>query len=353
VSFLKTKIKSFCKTLAKIITLILVTLVFLEIGLGLMFALKDTSAQLIHLSEVQDFPYLYYRLKHHERDNADGLPTQYSRKKSEGAYRVILIGGSTAAWQSAEVLEAQLEKRLSLDVELINGATEGYGVEQEFLSVQILLQKYEPDLIVSLNGYNDFQSIRLNHFEMSHLVIPPQNEKEFHVIQFGKDQKSSFSRLRFLFKNCHRGWKFAEALVRGKNQYDFTDLLNESRQKDFAELFSSIIKDTYDFCAAKGIRYLSIMQPVRWYQPPALSNEDSATSLVREKGEIAFAKLYHSMESKALKFTFARSVTPIMNDHLDTFLDDCHFNENGKAILSEALAKVIAEEIRSNKSHVK
>ena len=53
----------------------------------------------------------------------------------------------------------------------------GYVVEQEFLLLQLVLQKYEPDLVFGLDGYNDLMSYKLNRHTSKTIPLPPQNSR--------------------------------------------------------------------------------------------------------------------------------------------------------------------------------
>lgn len=91
----------------------------------------------------------------------------YPARPPEGVKRVLFLGGSVAFGGALEeedtparLLEAELEKRLGLEVEVINGAGEGYLTWQNAARLDELLDAYSPDLVVyHLQGRTVFQEM--------------------------------------------------------------------------------------------------------------------------------------------------------------------------------------------------
>lgn len=91
----------------------------------------------------------------------------YPARAATGVKRVLLLGGSVAfggaleeADTPARLLEAELETRLGGEVEVINGAGEGYLTWQNSVRLDELLDAYSPDLVVyHLQGRTVFQEL--------------------------------------------------------------------------------------------------------------------------------------------------------------------------------------------------
>ena len=94
----------------------------------------------------------------------------YNKKK--GTYRIFLLGGSTAAsYQSHSntlTIPALLEKSLREDetlkrklgindFEVINAARSGYIATQELLLMVMYLVEYQPDMIITFDGFNEWK----------------------------------------------------------------------------------------------------------------------------------------------------------------------------------------------------
>jgi len=100
--------------------------------------------------------------------NEDGFRgTSWRRDKPEGTRRVIVLGGSAAFGVGAtgddRVLAPQLERRLDavarargLRVEVWNAGVIGYDSTQELVLLATRLIDRAPDVVVLLDGWNDF-----------------------------------------------------------------------------------------------------------------------------------------------------------------------------------------------------
>jgi len=94
--------------------------------------------------------------------NADGFRGPPLREPGS-AYRVLLLGGSTAfGWGASDdaaciapQLQAELERRWGRPVEVINGGVPSYRLADELALLALRGLDHEPDLVISLTGYND------------------------------------------------------------------------------------------------------------------------------------------------------------------------------------------------------
>lgn len=89
-------------------------------------------------------------------------------RKTEGTYRIIVIGGSTVMGQGAPrpsdnlvgklrqtAKDLQLTGPNETTVEFINGSVGGYHSGQEYLHLFNDLLRYSPDLVIVYDGWND------------------------------------------------------------------------------------------------------------------------------------------------------------------------------------------------------
>jgi hypothetical protein len=112
------------------------------------------------------------------RHNSKGFrrSTEVSVAKSSGAYRIFLMGGSTAygtggLWphiddkyavlKNSETIDAYLEQALSSalsgrKVEVINAAITSTWTHHNLIYLNQTILKYNPDMVLFLDGFNDY-----------------------------------------------------------------------------------------------------------------------------------------------------------------------------------------------------
>jgi hypothetical protein len=101
----------------------------------------------------------------------DNLRKVYQVPKPNDVFRVIVLGGSTVEGDgslgSTTTLPAKLQdilraryksaKRLQSRIEVINAGVGGYFSTQELLFYVSELRRFQPDLVISYNGWNDLR----------------------------------------------------------------------------------------------------------------------------------------------------------------------------------------------------
>jgi lysophospholipase L1-like esterase len=326
-------------------------LIFVEIALGVVFWIRDAGVPLVHLEHTADAPYVYYGFASTSENgrNADGFLSDSPREKPEGVYRVAILGGSVAERLGSArdddgelLLESELRRALGSDrVELVNAGMSGYVVEQEFILLQLVLQQYRPDLVFGLDGYNDLMSFKLNRYVSTRVPLPPQNYRDFLVISEGKRKSAFLSRFSSLFRHGMRALDFLARLSRGEHPYDFTNV-GEEEYGAVSDAYVGIVGDTRDLAGAKGIRYVSFLQPVRYYRRDAdghLHSREEAPEL---------ARLYGSFEERLATLPYAHSLTHVFDGDREVYLDSCHVTREGNRILAREIAARLAPEIEAD-----
>lgn len=334
---------------------VLVLAVLLEAGLGLVFWMKDASGQLIHLDQTKDEPYVYYGYFDTPENgrNEDGLVFTGSIEKPANTYRVALIGGSVAEFLGREydsegntLLQTMLRNQLNdPTIEVVPAGMAGYVVEQEFIHTQLRIQKYQPDLVVGLDGYNDMMSFKLNRYMDTEVLLPPQNYGQFQVITDGKRAQSFTSRFAPLFRNTWRAAYFVERAMTDQASSDFSTV-TEATYEQYSDYYLQIIKDTRDFCNVKGISYVSLLQPVSFY------NNEADGFRISDAEPPAMAMMYNSFEKKVLGLPNTASLTHIFDDNLDVYLDYCHVDRTGNELLAREMAEVLAPMILNDSNYI-
>jgi len=329
----------------KILSLVLlpfIVLVITEVFFGIAFFIKDVRHQLIHLENTIDYPYLYFSFKPDDKvhfTNEDGLFTDKERNKESDKYRVILVGGSVVRGSLSDrnkTIASYLEKGLNNSfqgdvIEVVNAGMHGYTIEQEFIFIQLMLQHYNPDMIIGIDGYNDLMSFKLNR----HADFPatPQNWRDFKVIQSGKDKQKSYYRFKVLFKNTFRATDFVTRLIKRQNIYDYSGV-TEVRLEEVSGLYLTVLDDIRDFCNAKDIRFYTFLQPIKWYAPNTAQH-------VRLNGIPELCRLYEKYDEKTIQLPYGFSLTDIFENNLDVYIDDCHVHPSDNLIFAKAIGDVI------------
>lgn len=316
-----------------------VLLVSLEIGLSLVFWIKDSRSAVIKVPAV-DKPYTYFTFSPDPvlLTNEDGLYTKAARAKASGKFRIILVGGSVARSSQGRIpyeqtiaaeLERALNSRLKTNsIEVINAGVAAYVAEQEFILIQLVLQQYQPDMIVTLDGYNDVLSFDANRPDDA--AYAPIDYRRMKVIEQGKEQESAFYRLRVCFKNVLRAKRYFMAALSRDERRDYSSI-SDAQIERAAAGYLGILRDMKDFASAKQIALYSFLQPVRWYAPESPQH-------ARLAGVPQLAKLYSRYEEGIRQYPWARSLTDVFEKNLDLYNDDCHVKARGNEIFAAAMA---------------
>ena len=321
-------------------SLLLLTTAFLtEFALGLIYDYRNRGIEPI---AAKDYPFLYFLYEKSPERDIHGFKTNHPIAKPSGKFRIILTGGSVAMGNApkesiAHYLEQELNERFVTNrIEVINAGVSAFVAEQVFLNIQLILQHYEPNIIVSLDGYNDLMTFRLNRQYPSEFELPPHYWQDFMVIKYNSEKASFRSRFSYLFKNISYAIRYFNRKEFEKN-YDWSSL-NEDSLRPYSTRYWQILDDTYDFCKAKKISYYNFLQPVRSYDRNAAQDDADMR---------AMSLLYRQFESGTKAKTYAYSVTSIFNGRQDMFTDDCHVIAEGNKMFSKAISERISDELEA------
>lgn len=323
-------------------------LLALETVCSFVFYVKDEKSQLALSESVVDFPYVYYTFLPENKNgsvivNNDGLYAHYERYKPGNTIRILLVGGSTARGMlSTNTIGGVLEKLLQNTfprkrIEVVNAGMSGYVVEQLFIFYQLVLSKYEPDIVVGLNGYNDLMSVKLNRY--SGLYFAPQNMQQFKVIQEGKRKRALMGRLAYVLPGTFRMAGYLKRIFLNQSQYDYTSF-DKEKTEEASTSYIGIIKDIHDFCKVHNVDYLEFLQPLRWY----------GKGISQRRGEnagiIQLFDLYTSYEKKLTGLSYGYSLTGLFKGKDGLFKDDCHVSDIGNELIAYAMLNLVEKAVR-------
>ena len=202
--------------------------------------------------------------------NEDGLYTKAPKVKAAGKYRIILVGGSVARSTHqpydqtiSSLLERELNARLGTgNIEVVNAGMSAYVAEQEFIFIQLVLQHYQPDMIIVLDGYNDLGSFDINR--PNDPSYAPQFYPQFKGIQQARTERKLWYPIKVCFRNILRAKSSLTASI--SNQRKYAGITDEE-VGEAAGIYINTLRDMRDFSSSKQITFYSFLQPVRWYAP--------------------------------------------------------------------------------------
>ncbi|MDD2387184.1 MAG: hypothetical protein PHP52_10435 [Bacteroidales bacterium] len=331
-----TKIKNIWKLVLKVSLILVISLVLIEITLGIYFKIKDRN--LIH-AEVIDYPYLYFKLtEDSDFRNEDGLKIFREKTKPDTVFRIIISGGSVVYGLEPEnTISANLERLLNdslleVNIEVLNAGVPAYVIEQEFILVQLVLQYYNPDMIISLDGYNDLISTEINRFYPCEDLLPPHNWRDFRLIKYHNNVRRLSGRFYGAFTNINRLSDFAYRNFSNKKD-DFAAM--SANKQYIAKTYRQRTNDLEAFCQAKDIVYYHFLQPVRF-----ISNNSNN----REKH---LEEIYKCMNDSLINYPYYKSLIDIFDNNDQVYTDECHVDELGNKKIAMKMFNVIFPVIKN------
>ncbi len=324
----KQQLKKLLFRIAQFTLIAFITLVMLEMVLGIVFRIKDRN---LIKTETLDYPYFYFKLSPENGvRNADGFKTNYTRKKPEGVTRIAITGGSVAYGNEPEhsiafLLENELHRMFPDSAfEVINAGVPAFVIEQEFIMIQLVLQYYQPDIIVSISGYNDLISADINRYYPCEDLLPPHHWNNFRAIGINSGKQSLPGRFFGAFPNLARLFDFAQRKMADENKLYAALSLNS---QNIASVYAQRVQDTYDFCKAKNIRYIHCLQPVNW------SWSSNSNSLRTQSLQALYSNIQHQLDT----CSYVLNITELLNAEQAVFLDECHVSKEGNQEISEKI----------------
>lgn len=269
--------------------------------------------------------------------NSQGFRGPEVVPKKEGVRRIVLVGGSTAFGtglnSDEETFANQVTRRFE-NVEVINGAVIGHRSGQELSYIVSDLVDLEPDLIIALNGYNDFASRKDEPW--IDMNGASQVEGQLNVLN-GYVYSGLFSRLVNMAKIPFVRTSSTVEKALGK----FSAAANP--QQTVASGSSEVVDKAVDsytenvwkmdqIASTFSARFLCVLQP---------------TSSWVDKGEDG---LYDEFRQQAEARLMEKDVAILdLNDHADAFLadmfmDDLHLDARGNKIMAAIVAQQIRDE---------
>ena len=159
---------------------------------------------------------------------------EFSEEKPSNVYRIFMVGGSTMLSSETSndatipsILQNMFDlKNLNTEIEIINSGISGGSTLSELELIKSKLVKYEPDLIIMYDGWNDLsadytvegtinkwaQVCAIGHEEKFDVIITLQP-----IAGFGNKILTHQEKINSLTGQDHNGFQ----LIQGKSTYDW------------------------------------------------------------------------------------------------------------------------------------
>ena len=315
--------------------------------------------------------------------SSDGFRSDvpFSKQKPENTFRIIMLGGSTLygigatkpyerypSLQNDETvsyfLQNQLQSMLSesqrsLDIEVINAAVTAYTTFHHLVYFNEVLYEYDADLLVFLDGHNDFYYSEIyNNWQSYKLgtvrLVDHYNHRGLWftghtVVRF----LASYSRFFFFLESyMHRGWKDTQTPVfyqpPREHEATFPDSLNtvldNSIFKSYAQ-FQALAK-LYDF------EMMVFLQPqVVFEKSEVLSSEDIAIqALTREhdgntRRETIRAALADNFQRYNIQFHDIAEIAGVDTRDQQLYTDYCHLTPAGSELVAQRMSRAVFDQV--------
>jgi lysophospholipase L1-like esterase len=199
--------------------------------------------------------------------------------------RIIVVGGSTAFGTGLQYDDETFPRRLEdlLNAEVINAAVVGHASGQELVSLVMELVDLQPDLVIALNGWNDYERPLTSKFRGSNGFA--DIEEQLKTLQSVTDE-SLLTRVSNLYwvlfpnisKQLESLWR---RFFRGEEQSGETDLALAS------EVYATNVIKMQRISEAFHSTFLCVLQPDRDSQQRYRAFREMAKLHLQKAGIVA------------------------------------------------------------------
>ena len=312
--------------------------------------------------------------------------TDVSRIKPVNSYRIFLMGGSAAYGLSSappfppavitneQTIDYKLEQLLrplfpDRHIEVINAAATAYWTHHHLIYLHEVLLDYNPDLIIFLDGINDYYHTTPQHrqflsykYSMTLKTEELNHPRLMHVLHMFLGWGKQYSHALFVIN------EIADRLLRWNEPPDDSNLDEAVRPEDlnaaFAERYTAIAKRTWVrtlrsillLLNDQGMAAITSLQPeLIFSQTHAMGAGDlrlQHLELTRRAPYYKERKEFLKPITRQLAADTARELgatfvdlTDVFDDHDQYFVDYCHLSEAGAERLAERLLPSVKAQI--------
>ena len=245
------------------------------------------------------------------------------RKGEKTKKRIVVVGGSTAFGTGLQSDDETFAQRLEhlLDTEVINAAVVGHASGQELVSLVMELVDLQPDLVIALNGWNDYERPLTSKFRGSNGFA--DIEEQLKTLQSVTDE-SFFMRVSNLY------WVLFPNITKqlGSLWLRFFRAGEHTPETDIelaSAVYASNVIKMHMISEAFHSKFLCVLQPDRDSQERYRAFREKAKLQLRQAG------------------SFALDLSEIDEPSIEPgwYMDEMHLNVAG----NQAIATIIANKI--------
>lgn len=289
--------------------------------------------------------------------------------------KIAITGGSTifgvGSSGNASTVPARLEEiiynEMNLKVEVYNLAGRGYQSFQEMLTLHTFLMTHKVDLVLAISGRND-SLYAASDQNISSVFFPSHVYATAEFVRKAENGELIYLKgLRNKFRSsCYTCELFYRALKRlfytpsvNENVEDIDNMAVGTFQNIFERV--NITKSHYALMGViskeNDAIFVMFLQPTAYTKNKLSSKETSCISYKAERSEYLSKyeeKFYDRLRLSKKNFLYYDSANVLDNVEVDTYIDQCHYNDNGAKAVAEAIflkIKPIITDILHRKSY--
>ena len=312
---------------------------------------------------LEPYPYVMHRARpdqHLDAININALGFRgpaMEAKKAAGTTRIFLLGGS-AAWGAGATsdeatIAATLARRLNAAggrrFEVINAADSGYQTTQNFIVAWSRVLDLEPDVIVTLDGYNDVYAGLLNReagFPQNYAELKAKLERNGPLHHLWAAALGPLESSRFLQK---ASGKLAQVLRPAPRLTAEGHPTVYANPREVARIFGRNLEYLDVLAQSRGVRTLFALQPALGVGAKRLSPAEQ--DLLRSHDRYipgysrylgaAYALLVEELgRLRAQRRARTLDLVDVFADGTDTaFWDGVHFGDGGHQAIAARLGR--------------
>lgn len=289
-------------------------------------------------------PYLMYYSHDRSGLKRDDEYVVYPAKGDR--YRILIIGGSTAAQMPSAMVAEVFQSLTDRKVDVVNLADGGYIANQALVMLAVHGAKLEPDLIISLDGFNDIVNMTKK--------VPPGIHYHDRSIRYAVEHPI-MNGVRSLFTNS----QFMLAIVKLQERRDEMESQTDvARFAEFRRAYVSTIMTTAKLAKGIDAAYVPVLQPYLHLRKTLTEREKGLERLWAFRSEFmrrAFTDLNTALSAQTFSSNthFVSALTAFDSVDAEIFTDQCHVTDLGKRIALEFIRdRAVAEGFNAGKAHL-
>lgn len=285
----------------------------------------------------------YAHNPHAARADYKTLPgfTIYGSGAGEGkVLRIVTLGGSTTDGNTPHIWAQALQEimaREGVGVQVINGGVAGFSSNQELIKLIRDVLPLKPDLIISLNGVNEFGPRSAVRYH------PMVNRYQAEMMEYiVKEPEPKFMpNTHDLLQRVMRKISGVKPIKRGIHYGPKVDVTAAEQWLRNVRLMHAVAEEF-------GIPYFCFLQPalgVGDYQP----TEKESTLLLNNEGDVIWGYLkeakefYAEARSQCALLPYCVDLVDVFVGDQDVYADKMHPNTKGYEMIAKAVSKTLKE----------